>query len=171
MAIQTPGSALNQIQELLVSAQPHQAPKAAVYVFPGESDAIRLDIEFLPVIIVAQSFRPDTELYGRTVHGKAAHRWEAEVLLFVDGFPKTQDAAADAEVKLRAWDRVIANILWRNQTLGNTCRRIGDDGGPPMQLVLFRVANRGAVMWMNQQFFGMRMLIPIWQEYNQDMHA
>lgn len=173
MAAQTVGTALNALQAILETVDPSPMPPAsAVYVFPSEAGDINLDIERLPVVIISQYFGSQgQESIGRTSYGVANHRWAAEILILVDGFPQNEAEAAAAEVRLRPWLRAMTDVLWQNLTLDGTCRSLGLDRGGAQGRLLLQTIRRGAVMWFQTERFGMQCLLPIYQEYTQSMSA
>lgn len=170
---QTVGSALTALQAVLETVDPAPMPAAsAVYVFPSEAGDINLEIERLPVVIVSQYFGSQAnESIGRTSYGIGNHRWSAEILVIVDGFPQNESEAAAAEIRLRPWLRAMTDVLWQNLTLDGTCRSLGLDRGGAQGRLLLQVVRRGAVMWFNTERFGMQCLLPIYQEYVQAMSA
>jgi hypothetical protein len=147
--------ALTQLKTVMATVDPSPQPTlAGVWVYPADHASITFDD--LPVCVVAQVVNQDRE-WGFATYGRGKHRWEAEILLFLERGPLTDDPqSAQAEQKQDPWPQAVAAALMANLTLGGTVRAIGDDE----KLFSYRV---GHIHWWSDVYWGIRFVLPVLQ--------
>lgn len=145
--------ALAELKTILADVDPDPEDEPLhVWRYPADYELI--DLEHLPVIIVAQVVNQPRN-WGFATYGRGAHLWQAEILCFLEHGPLTDDrASAVAEMKHDPWPKAVADVLMQNLSLNGVARKIGDGES----LFTYRI---GHIHWWTGVYWGIRFVLPI----------
>jgi len=140
----------------------------AAYIYPYEEDSWRQQFEDddLPVAIITQVIG-ETNNWESRAAGQIIHKWQISVRLLLKRGPVDDSETASRIAKLHnAYVRSTAVLLAGNNTLGGSIALLGERRGGRIM-----TSSIGNLNWLNTNYWGVYIVVPVQQTLQAQMIA